>query len=199
MNGTQTTEKETMSSNYENAPATLILATNCAACGRPLVDAASVEAGLGPDCRKKYGAAEIDDDARKAANVIVHRIAVEQTGKSVLEGVAELRALGCDKLADRITKRVRPVEIVDLNNGRAFVLRARHEDFDGFLAAVKRIRGRRWDGGLKGNTFPAASKRAVFELLKVWFPGVTAIGPKGVFVIPTHEEIEAAIERTVAA
>lgn len=41
--------------NYENAPATILLATTCACCGRPLVDAASVEAGIGPDCRRKYG------------------------------------------------------------------------------------------------------------------------------------------------
>jgi len=41
--------------SYENAPATILLATNCACCGRPLVDATSVETGVGPDCRRKYG------------------------------------------------------------------------------------------------------------------------------------------------
>ena len=44
-----------MSSAYETAPATLLLATNCACCGRPLVDADSVTAGVGPECRKKHG------------------------------------------------------------------------------------------------------------------------------------------------
>jgi hypothetical protein len=46
-------EDETMS--YENAPATRLLATNCGCCGRQLVDAVSVEAGIGPECRKKHG------------------------------------------------------------------------------------------------------------------------------------------------
>lgn len=42
-------------STYENAPATRMLATHCAVCSRPLVDAASVEAGMGPDCRDRHG------------------------------------------------------------------------------------------------------------------------------------------------
>ena len=41
--------------SYENAPATRMLATHCAACGRPLVDATSVETGMGPVCRERYG------------------------------------------------------------------------------------------------------------------------------------------------
>jgi len=32
-----------------------MLATHCAVCSRPLVDAASVEAGMGPDCRDRHG------------------------------------------------------------------------------------------------------------------------------------------------
>lgn len=41
--------------NYENAPATKLLATHCACCARPLVDSVSVEAGMGPTCRKVHG------------------------------------------------------------------------------------------------------------------------------------------------
>ena len=44
--------------NYENAPATKLLATHCGCCGRALVDAVSVERGVGPDCAEKYGAPE---------------------------------------------------------------------------------------------------------------------------------------------
>lgn len=47
---------------YENAPATRILATHCACCGRALLDAVSVEAGIGPDCRAKYGYGMFDVD-----------------------------------------------------------------------------------------------------------------------------------------
>lgn len=48
--------------SYENAPATILLATHCACCGRPLVDAASVETGIGPDCRKRHGFVEAQGD-----------------------------------------------------------------------------------------------------------------------------------------
>jgi len=41
--------------SYETAPATKMLATRCACCSRPLLDTVSVESGVGPDCRKKYG------------------------------------------------------------------------------------------------------------------------------------------------
>lgn len=44
--------------SYETAPATIMLATFCACCSRPLVDAVSVEAGVGPECRKRHGYAE---------------------------------------------------------------------------------------------------------------------------------------------
>lgn len=40
---------------YENSPACLLLATHCACCGRALVDAKSVETGVGPECRKRHG------------------------------------------------------------------------------------------------------------------------------------------------
>jgi hypothetical protein len=41
--------------SYENAPATEMLATHCAICSRPLLDAVSVEIGIGPVCRQRHG------------------------------------------------------------------------------------------------------------------------------------------------
>ena len=40
---------------YESAPATKMIATHCAVCARPLLDAESVERGIGPDCAKRHG------------------------------------------------------------------------------------------------------------------------------------------------
>lgn len=40
---------------YVNAAATRFIATHCAVCGRPLVDADSVQMAIGPDCRAKHG------------------------------------------------------------------------------------------------------------------------------------------------
>ena len=48
---------------YETAPATLLVATHCACCARPLVDAVSVERGCGPDCSRRYGIADAQGPA----------------------------------------------------------------------------------------------------------------------------------------
>jgi hypothetical protein len=42
-------------SNYINATATKFIATNCACCGKALVDADSVQTAVGPECRKRHG------------------------------------------------------------------------------------------------------------------------------------------------
>lgn len=41
--------------NYVNAAATKFVSTHCACCGKALVDADSVQAGVGPDCRAMHG------------------------------------------------------------------------------------------------------------------------------------------------
>ena len=41
--------------SYINAAATQFLSSNCACCGKALVDADSVQAGVGPECRKLHG------------------------------------------------------------------------------------------------------------------------------------------------
>lgn len=41
--------------SYENSAAAKFVATHCGICGRPLVDAESVSAGIGPICADKYG------------------------------------------------------------------------------------------------------------------------------------------------
>ncbi len=54
---------------YENSPALALVATQCALCGRPLLDAESVECGMGPTCRARHGAGEPlrSPDLREAA------------------------------------------------------------------------------------------------------------------------------------
>lgn len=44
-----------MTTNYETAPSTHLVATHCAVCHRALRDAVSVERGIGPDCAERYG------------------------------------------------------------------------------------------------------------------------------------------------
>ena len=62
--------------SYENAPATQLIATHCACCGRPLVDAASVERGVGPECARKYGYSEAHKaDPDRALRILLREVA----------------------------------------------------------------------------------------------------------------------------
>ncbi|MHA1572978.1 MAG: DUF6011 domain-containing protein [Alphaproteobacteria bacterium] len=176
---------------HEDAPATAMLATHCAACARPLVDAVSVEANMGPICRRKYGVADGASDAdRAAANVIVARIARQASGLTdddVLGMVGELRALGFEALADRITDRVVGAPKVSISvEGRELILSAPYHGANGSPAVdvLRTVPGRWWCAATQTNRFPARSKNALWAALQACYPGAAAVGPKGRFEIP---------------
>ena len=169
-----------MSSGYENAPATKMLASHCACCGRPLVDSKSVEIGVGPECRKRHGFdIDVDEESRQRANIIVHAIALEQTGAAVIERCAELRELGFITLADRILHRLKTIVISVEDN--LLVLKSPYDP--DAVRALASIPGRRWDKDRKVNTFPANQKRTVWNVLLEHYHGLMGVGPKGAFEI----------------
>lgn len=166
---------------YENAPATRMLATNCAACGRPLLDAVSVEIGMGPDCRKQYAThTHIDEDKRNAANKLIYEIAMHQTGKEIIEPLNQLVELGYKELVKKIAKRCSAIHITEAD-GRYCVKTPFNEDS---ISAWKRIPGRRWDAATKTNNVPTEQKQRLWNLLQTYYPNHVACGPKGFFFIP---------------
>jgi hypothetical protein len=194
-------DHEARGGGYENAPATRMLATHCAVCGRPLVDAVSVDVGIGPDCRRKYGFDQpVDEAARAEANKLVYQVALANSGLdgqvrrdaagfAVAEAAQKIRALGFEKLAARILERACPVR-VEVVGGRLVV----HSPYsEVWQEAVRRVPGRHWHGkdcscswggsDKKVNLFPLTSKRELFAALCRAYLGVVAYGPKGVFVI----------------
>jgi len=179
--------RQTMSeSGYENAPATVMLATHCAVCARPLVDSVSVETGIGPDCRKKHGyGAEVSEVARTEGNAIVHAIAADpdMSREALAAAVARLRAIGFETLASVITTRRmgKPeIEITAANDGRLAVRTPFNPDA---LPAWRSIPGRAWDGSAKVNTVPASARARVWALLKAFHAGAVGIGPQGAFTV----------------
>lgn len=183
----------TTNNGYENAPATKLLATHCICCNRPLLDATSVELGIGPDCRKKYmGKAQGHDDAaRREANALVHRLALAITSSGtpvdLLCGtsdesamVTRIRELGFDKLADKLVAAWMPIRIVETDS--MLVVKSPYND--DAVAAARAIPGRRWNGEEKCNEFPASQRPAVWNLLRRFYAGIAGMGPKGPFVVP---------------
>lgn len=174
--------------SYLNAPQTELLATHCAACGRPLVDAVSVETGMGPDCRARLLiGVEVDEVAREEANKLVHGIATNRVGVDILEPLARLRALGFEKLANRIQKRVkvRPVVVIE-EYGSNNELSCKTPYKPEAVAQWRRVRGWRYSrlpDGSKRNIIPMSSKREVWDLLRRHYKNEVATGPKGLLVI----------------
>lgn len=187
--------------SYENAPATTLLATSCACCGRPLVDSVSVETGVGPDCRKKYGygmaqgepdwaafelglgwpVPEADRDPRVLANRLVHRIAIGFSSPAALAAhVSAVRALGFHKLAGKLADRAASVSVA--YDGDMLVVRSPFSP--NFLDYVRPIKGSRWEKSSKTWRFPVAEKRPVWAAICRAFAGQMAEVPAGLVEIP---------------
>jgi hypothetical protein len=174
---------------YETAPGTKMLATYCACCGKELLDADSVQAGMGPTCRQKHGVPNtLDDITRARANKLVYTIALDQFGPEVDKAIAELKTLGCDKLVKRIENRV--------YGKKRIVITVREDETatenrfnvaspysDDFVYRVKKVRGRRWDGDNKVNHFPIEAWDRVWELIGDCYNGKLMIAPTGDHVI----------------
>jgi len=194
-------------SGYENAIQTRMLATHCVSCGRPLVDAISVERGMGPCCRAKADNentyAPLDDRglvdqtwnaARQAANKIVYQAACfAQTGhvQNVLECAEQIEELGFPRLAALVARRFKqmdtgrlaPVSITIREVGDLLYIQTpfRRGDKDAFIAAWRDIPGRRFDRNTNENIVPASSKALVWLVLQRFFAGKHGVGPKGRF------------------
>lgn len=166
--------------SYENAPATKLLATHCCACGRPLVDSVSVSAGMGPDCREKYGYyAEAPEEARAEANAIVHAVAANPKAADLPVACARLSALGFSVLSAKLIGRLAKVVVSEA----AGMFSVKTPYSEAVVAAMRSVPGRRWNKEAKVNEFPVSQKAALFAILKKHFNGETAVGPKGAFVI----------------
>src|SRR4051794_41120369 len=99
---------------YEDAIQTRMLACYCACCGRPLVDAVSVEWGIGPICRDRLGISSvIDDDVRRLCNRLTYAAAIyAQQGRvtEVRECARAIRVVGLEELATAIETRFKSAE-----------------------------------------------------------------------------------------
>jgi hypothetical protein len=182
-------------SSYENAPATIMLATHCCSCGRPLVDAISVELGIGPECRN--GRTDgISQEQREVCNKLTHAAALaaqEGQVEKVRAFAAEIRSMGLVELAEKVEHRFKNAErlakitIVSVDGGYLRVATPfRRKDSSEFVAAWRSIPGRRYQSGK--NLVPVSSKPQLWALLKRFFPGQFGKGPSGIFRIPKQDE-----------
>jgi hypothetical protein len=166
--------------SYEQAPATKMLATHCIFCNRPLVDAASVEAGIGPVCRERVGYNEfVSDSVRKQANKLIHFIATNRKDPFLEVSLRELEDLGLTRLALKIEEALAEIKIEERDNK----LWVEAPFLDSSLRDWRSIAGRFFDGQSKRNVVPSDQRKALYVLLTKHYKGCTAKGPKGLFVL----------------
>jgi hypothetical protein len=158
---------------YEHSASCKLVATHCACCRRPLVDAVSVETGMGPICRKKHGYDEGPAEHRERANQLVYWIAAQQTGDEVAAWVVELRELGFARLADVIIDRLDNVLRV-LREGDHYLVRAPYRPslFDAWRA----LPGQYWDKQREVRVVPVRVGAVLWELFDRHFPGMKVVG-----------------------
>lgn len=165
--------------SYETAPATLLLAVECAACGRPLVDADSVEIGMGPDCREKYGFDIAADPETKAdVNRRVHAIATGKLpGAEVIGHMLMIRAHGFNALADKLEDRLVKIEVLNVDAATIAIVTPFAPAFTDELKAA--TPWRRWDAASKRWIVPATKpvRDAIWAAMRRHFRG--AIGRGG--------------------
>lgn len=103
--------------SYESAPATILLATRCCICGRPLLDAESVECGIGPTCRKGMESDATPDWAQVAEHLATW-VAADQNSDQrrqmfevALEASVDAEKTGDDhKMANVLTHYIAAVQ-----------------------------------------------------------------------------------------
>lgn len=184
-------------SAYEFAPATKMLATSCAVCGRPLVDALSVERGVGPDCFRKYGlddVAGLDEASRSAANRCVYEIALWRSqvlgapeAKEVATNIDIVRRLGFEQLHATLVERLVEVVLRQVDE-RTLALSTPYDA--GFVAMLKSTtRTYRFDFDEKEWLMPSdqPTKDAAWLAVRTFFGGKLFRGPRGVSAIPKLE------------
>lgn len=178
---------------YQDSPACRMLATNCIVCGRPLVDATSCQLGIGPECREG-ATGGFDDGQRQVANRLVFEASIAaQEGKIavVLAKADDIAAVGYADLAEKVRRRFKNAErkvaitIREVGNVYQVMTPYRRGEAEAFVAAWRTVPGRRWQDGM--NVVPVESKKQLWSLLRKFFGGKFAQGPKGVFRIPAAD------------
>lgn len=194
--------------SYQESAQCKMLATHCVCCGAALVDAVSVEMGIGPDCRNGVFPDNASDADRKAANTLVYEAAISaEKGHiaHVLGLASQLDEMGFEELADKVAKRFREASVraerdpdieiktmVSSGGINCYVVKTpfRRGAKDEFIQAWREIPGRRYDRKLRANVVPETSKTELWDLLIEFFPTKWGKGPKGVFRVPRVPKTE---------
>jgi hypothetical protein len=194
-------------STYENAPATAMVATACAVCSRPLVDAESVNSGVGPTCRKACGLDARSlfpkwDEVRAAlgeADYASHKIDAMRPlydDHAIAKQIANrlVYRIACDQTGPRVAAMTLALSALGYSTlaekiaerlgavrivaeGDVLVVEAPRDDK--FTAYCRfNVPGSRWVRERNVRTVPASSKKQLWAAIKFAYAGSLVIGSR---------------------
>ena len=191
---------------YENAPATQLVATHCACCGRALVDANSLKIGVGPTCAARHGFTKASIfpnwDGVKAALSAEEYGALEIDKRRPIYKDSEVARFVANRLVYRVAAdpsgpqtKSRTLALVALGYPelaeriaeRLGAVRVKEEGdvlvveaplSETFIAAMRRVPGSRWVGERQARLVPVSSRRHLWGAIRAAFPNCFVIGSK---------------------
>lgn len=193
--------------SYIDAPATELVATSCACCARPLLDADSLKLGVGPVCAKRHGFTKPvlfpEWDAVKKALGDEEYAALQIDKMRSLYKDHEVARFAANRLVYRVAAEqtgprvaARTVALAALGYGelaakiaeRLGAVRVVAEGdtlvveapkSDAFTAYCRHnVPGSRWVRERKVRTVPASSRKQLWAALKYAFAGNLVIGSR---------------------
>lgn len=197
--------------SYESAPSTAFIATHCACCSRPLRDAKSVEIGIGPVCRERYG---FDDFGQPNFDQALRDLSAAELASADQSHLARMREAISDQDARKAANlaihhiAAKPIDLevpalVAMVRSLGFVRLAQKlavaccdaqivitEDGDRIACrspySPRFVELARRIPGRRFekplNTFPRSSARALLEALRASYaPGSMVVGPTRIF------------------
>jgi hypothetical protein len=191
-------------SSYVNAPATKMLASHCAVCGRPLCDATSVELGIGPICRGKHGYDQADSDIDPTQALAVITALAATLDPEVASDIIDGRVCDARTAANRVVYRIAldqrkcpaTTRMIDALRALGFTsladrIEKRLGEPKPKVASVDALR-RSYRNALTGLTYDNASKSAVQDAVG---RELEAMGALAANYTPTPHEFVEAIQR----
>ncbi len=174
---------ESGGSGWTDAPGVELVATRCVACGRALLDAQSLAAAMGPDCRATYGCEErLSEEQREVVNRTIYRLALADHGGvdapaliGVLAGVA-----GLEKLVERVERRLVKVRVEYRAERRLLLVQTPK---NARWSAVAPKLGVVTEEGLTVAT-NAKAMRLAYAAIAAHFAGLLMRGPRGLVIVP---------------
>lgn len=176
-----------MDMGYEQAPATRLVATRCGYCGRPLLEAESLKAGIGPVCRERIGYnRQLAPIVRERVNQLIYEVAALQelpeAASTIALNLVELEGYGFDVLVEAMCARVGLVHVLEIGADVRIKTPSFYmtdPDKHQKVVGAWRMIGSRWDREHKANVVRGTSKSTAWELLKKFYVGLWLVGPKG--------------------